>query len=419
VGKTPEELYREREARINDAIELRVPDRVPFFLPSGLFPAKYVGMTFEEAFYDPEKWFAANKKANQDFQSDLYWQPTFGVFTAGRAFEAVDLKQLKWPGHGVAPNHSFQFVEGEYMKAEEYDAFLDDPSDFILRGYLPRVFGTLQPLTMLPPVKLMLTGYAAVGMTAVLAIPEITRAFQSLYEAALEASKWDAATTAFNQEMMELGFPPFVGPSGVTIAPFDMISDFLRGMRGSMLDMYRRPEKLLQAVKKVESMAIDSAILGAQLSSISRVMIPLHRGADGFMSNEQFETFYWPGLKKLLLSLIEAGLTPCPVFEGGYDSRLPYLKELPKGKIFGMFDSTDVFRAKEIIGDTMCIVGNMPLSLLQTGSLEQIREYSKGLIDIVGKDGGFIMSARAALDEADPERVKAWAAFTQDYGVYR
>jgi uroporphyrinogen-III decarboxylase len=83
-----------------------------------------------------------------------------------------------------------------------------------------------------------------------------------------------------------------------------------------------------------------------------------------------------------------------------------------------MFDSTDVFKAKEVIGDTMCIVGNMPNSLLQTGTAEQIRDYSKKLIDVVGKDGGFIMSARAAIDDADPERVKIWADFTREYGTY-
>ncbi len=418
MEKSPQELCREREKRINEAIQLKVPDRVPFFLPSGLFPAKYVGMTYEEAFYDPEKWFSAHKKVNQDFESDLYWNPRFGILTSGQAFEAVDFKQLKWPGHGVSPEHSFQFVEGEYMKPEEYDAFLDDPSDYAFRTYLPRVCGTLAPLAMLPPLKSMLLGYAAVGLTAILAIPDIAKAFESLYRAGLEAAKWDAASTRFHDEMADLGFPPLAGDAAVSLAPFDLVSDFLRGMRGTMLDMYRRPEQLLQAIEKVEPLVINAALAGAHMSGIPRVFIPLHRGADGFMSNEQFETFYWPGLKKLLMSLINAGLTPCPIFEGCYDSRLPYLKELPKGKIFGMFDATDVFQAKGIIGDRICIVGNLPLSLLQTGTLDQIRDYSKRLIEEVGRDGGFIMSARAALDEADPERVKAWADFTKEYGVY-
>jgi len=418
MEKSPQELYREREQRINDAVQLKVPDRVPFFLPSGLFPAKCVGMTFEEAFYNAEKFLEAHKKVNQDFDSDLYWPPRFTVLTSGQAFEAVDYRQIKWPGHGVSPDHSFQFVEGEYMKADEYDAFLDDPSDFALRRFMPRAFGTLQPLEMLPPLKVMLLGYGAMGATSMLTMPEIAGAFESLYKAGLEVAKRDAATAAFNQEMTELGFPPLAGDMGVTLAPFDAISDFLRGMRGTMLDMYRQPEKLLQAIEKVEPLMIELALLGAQMSGIPRVFIPLHRGADGFMSHEQFETFYWPGLKRLLLRLIEAGVTPCPLFEGRYDSRLEYLRELPAGKIFGMFDSTDVFKAKEIIGDTICIVGNMPLSLLQTGTPEQIRDYSKRLIDVVGKDGGFIMSARATLDEAKPELVRVWADFTREYGVY-
>lgn len=30
MGKTPQELYRDREKRIEDAIQLKIPDRVPF-----------------------------------------------------------------------------------------------------------------------------------------------------------------------------------------------------------------------------------------------------------------------------------------------------------------------------------------------------------------------------------------------------
>ena len=418
MEKSPQELYREREQRINDAIQLKVPDRVPFFLPAGLFPAKYVGMTFEEAFYNADKWFEAHKRVNQDFESDLYWTPKFAVFTSGQALEAVDCRFMKWPGHGVSPDHCHQFVEGEYMKADEYDAFLDDPSDYAVRTVVPRAFGALEPLTLLPPLKIMFLGYGTVGLSALITVPEIAKAFSSLHQTGLEAAKWDAAGAEFNREMCDLGFPPLAGDAALALAPFDVISDFLRGMRGTMLDMYRQPDKLLQAIEKVEPMMIELALMAAQMSGVPRVFIPLHRGADGFMSNEQFETFYWPGLKKLFLSLIQAGVTPCPIFEGCYDSRLQYLRELPAGKIFGMFDSTDVFKAKETIGDTICIVGNLPLSLLQTGTPEQVRDYSKRLIDEVGKDGGFIMSSRAALDEAHPDLVRVWADFTREYGTY-
>jgi len=417
MAKTPEELYKEREKRINDAIQLKVPDRVPFFPFTHAFAAKYVGMTLEEAFYDADKWFAANKRMNIDLEPDLYIPSVAPVPTSGRVFEILDAKQVKWPGHGVPPNHTFQFVEGEYMKADEYDAFLDDPSDYTIRTYMPRAFGAVEAFKMLPPLKSFLFGYTGAGLMALFAVPPIAEALQSLQKAGIEAGKWAAAEAAFNKEMKELGFPAWMG--GIALAPFDLISDMLRGMRGTMLDMYRQPDKLLEAQSKILPLMIGTAISGAQMSGNPRIFIPLHRGADGFMSLKQFGTFYWPFLKNLILALIDVGLTPCPFWEGCYDQRLEYLAELPKGKVFGVFDTTDVFRAKEVLGDTMCIVGNMPVSLLQTGTPEKVKEYAKKLIDVVGKDGGFIMSTRSVMDECDPELVKVWADFTKEYGVYR
>ena len=34
-----------------------------------------------------------------------------------------------FPGHGADPNSEFQVKEQEFMKAEDYDYFLEDPSD--------------------------------------------------------------------------------------------------------------------------------------------------------------------------------------------------------------------------------------------------------------------------------------------------
>ena len=85
----------------------------------------------------------------------------------------------------------------------------------------------------------------------------------------------------------------------------------------------------------------------------------------------------------------------------------------------GLFDTTDLVKAKAVLGDTMCIVGNVPPSLLQIGSPDKVRDYARKLIDTVGKGGGFIMSSRSVLDEANPELVKVWAEFTKEYGVYQ
>jgi hypothetical protein len=417
MKKVPEELYREREKRIDDAIQLKVPDRVPiWFGDMGFFPAKYSGITFEEAMYDDEKLFTAYKKAIIDLEPDIYFNPGHSVPTLGATIETVDCRQIKWPGHGVSPHHGFQYVEGEYMKEDEYDAFLEDPSDFTLRTYLPRVWGTFGPLAKLPPITGFLHGFYGVPLSGVYVTPEVVQAFESFYKAGLATLRYNAAVAAFWQEMKGLGFPVSCG--SVVFAPFDLLSDTLRGMRGAMLDMYRQPEKMLAAISKILPMMIGLAIGAAKVSGVRGVFIPLHRGADGFMSLKQFETFYWDSLKKLILAIISEGLIPYVFFEGNYTSRLAYLAELPKGKVLGIFDTTDMYKAKEMLGNNMCISGMMPVSLLQIGTEQMIKDYAKKLIDVVGKGGGFIMGPRSIMDECDPERVKVWTKFTKEYGVY-
>ncbi|MBW1862570.1 MAG: uroporphyrinogen decarboxylase [Deltaproteobacteria bacterium] len=352
--------YEERAKRIKDTIQLKVPDRIPFwFMDAGFFPCKHVGITFEKAMYDPEACSEANKRAFLDFEPDMFFSPFDSLHISGQAYEALGTMNMKWPGHGVPVNACFQYVEGEYMKADEYDAFLNDMGDYVIRTYLPRIFKTLEPFAKLPPIGAL--GIALPGISAVFTQPALQSAFMSIQKAGVESMKWKMAEAAFIKDMNGKGFPVLTG--GATLAPFDLIADFFRGTRGAMLDMFRNKEKLLEATEKVYPMLVGSAIAMAKMSGNPGVFMPLHKGADGFMNSQQFEEFYWPGLKKLILALIEEGLTPMPFFEGVYTSRLEYLAELPKGKVLGIFDNTDIHKAKEILGDSMCITGLMPVSL--------------------------------------------------------
>jgi uroporphyrinogen-III decarboxylase len=150
-----------------------------------------------------------------------------------------------------------------------------------------------------------------------------------------------------------------------------------------------------------------------------RIFMTNTRGSDDFMSMKQFETFYWPTFKKLVLTLIERGATPCIFFEGNFTSRLEHLLDFPKGKILVRLDTTDIFRAKEILRDHFCVEGNVPSSLLQIGSVQDVKDYCKKLIDIVGKDGGYILGPRSSTDEVKPENLKAMIEFTKEYGRYQ
>jgi uroporphyrinogen-III decarboxylase len=189
-------------------------------------------------------------------------------------------------------------------------------------------------------------------------------------------------------------------------------------MRGTMLDMYRQPDKLLAAIEMLSRKQIRTINQLPQAKEFTLAFAALHRGADGFMSLKQFELFYFPYLKKAMEALVAKGYTPYIFFEGDYTSRLEYLRQLPRAKIFGLFDRSDMTKVKEVLGGHMCIAGNVPSSILQMGTPEDVKKYCKWLIDVVGKDGGYIMSPGSSLDEVRAENLKAMIDFTREYGKY-
>jgi uroporphyrinogen-III decarboxylase len=418
MSKSPEELFKEREQRFNDAVSLKVPDRVPLAPLTGFFPIMYAGYSFKDGMYDYEKTAKAWKKATVDFQWDMF-PPPFVMFP-GPVFEALGITQMKIPGKDLPINRSYQFVEGEYMTADEYDELLTDPSDFIIRKFFPRISETLGFCAALPSIRSLASCYTLVmAGPMVAATPDFLKTMESVQKAGQELMKWLTAQVQIQTELNALGFPMLA--QAIAQAPFDWVSDFLRGMRGAMLDMYRNPEELLKAMDLFIPIAVEGAIQVTTMTGVPRVFVPLHRGAAAFMSNEQFEEFYWPSLKEVLVKLVDAGLTPMPFFEGDYDPRLEYLRELPKGKVVAHIDRSDIFKVKEVIGDVLCIKGDIPPSLLCAGTPAQVEEYCKKVIEVVGEGGGYIMDGAVTgiPDEAKPENVKAMTEAVFKYGVYR
>lgn len=412
-----EQDYRARSRRIADVILLKKPDRAPIAPLVTFFPALYSKVTAHDMMYDPAKAYAAFKKVALDFQ----WDTAFNHLNtlSGQMFEALDYKQLKWPGHGVPRNRTYQYVEGEYMKVDEYDTFLDDPSDFMVRTYLPRVCGALAPFQVLPPLTMIVPYH--LGITMMMAGVSFTgavAALESIIKAQAAFLNLAISVGTFNAELQSLGFPIMMG--GATQAPFDTIGDSLRGTQGIMLDMYRQPEKLLKALDKMLPTAIQMGISSAATSLSPVVFIPLHKGQTGFMSREQFKRFYWPTLHKLMLALIEQGLVPMPFFEADYTDRLDIISDVPAGKAIYWFERTDIYKAKDVLGSRVCIKGNVPSSLLCTGTPAKVREYCVKLIEVAGKDGGLIVDGDVGIpDEAKVENVIMMTDCVKELGVYR
>ena len=410
-----ETAYRERVAAIKDAIQLKKrPVRIPVCPSAGFFPMEYAQRTMYDAMYDygvlQEVW----EKYHIDFAPDAFNGPTNIV--PGKVLEILDFNLYHWPGHGVPRDGEYQFVEDEYMKQEEYQDLIDDPTAFFLNKYFPRIFGALKPLEglpLFPPVN-------EIPSVPVAAMPFGTEAmktaFAALNMAGEEALRWRTKAGEIGGRIMGNGFPAFVG--GSTKAPFDVIGDSLRGTKGIMLDMFRCPEELKEACERLTPIMVKCGVASCKANGHIMPFIPLHKGADGFLSDEMFRTFYWPTLRQLIIGLVNEGMVPVLFAEGSYDQRLKVISDAPKGKTVWWFDRTDMARAKETVGRISCIAGNFPLSLLCTASTDDVEKYCKRLIEIMGTDGGFIFSSGAGMQGAKVENVRTMIDTMKECGVY-
>ncbi len=409
-----EELYRERTEIIKDAIQLRkTPKRVPISLSPGYFPIEYSGVTHYEMMYDQERLIKAWKTYCDDFKPDTFRGP---LSLAGQVFELLDFQMYRWAGHGLPKNREFQYVEREYMAADEYQNLIDDPTAWFMTVYFPRVFESLKGLDVmpvLPSINEMPMVMPAIGYFG---RPDVQETFKILMEAGTSAVQWSKGIRQFGREIMGQGHPAMGG--GFVKAPFDVIGDTLRGTKGIMMDLFQRPDEIKEACERLTPIMVKAGVSGARASGAHYISMPLHKGADGFMSDEQFRTFYWPTLRKVLIGLIDEGLVPMPFAEGTYDSRLEIISDLPKGRTVWMFDRTDMARAKETIGRVACLQGNVPLSMMCTGTPDQVRAYCKEVIEVAGKDGGYILTTGGGLQGAKAENVKALIDAGREYGVY-
>jgi uroporphyrinogen-III decarboxylase len=247
-------------------------------------------------------------------------------------------------------------------------------------------------------------------------MPDVQEAFKKLMEAGNEAMRWMGVMGRLGAQVRAMGVADWAGAAAK--APFDVIGDTLRGTRGLMMDLFRRPDQVIEACERLVPAMIEMGVGTVNQTGVPLVFMPLHKGADGFMSNKQFEQFYWPSLKAVMLGLVEEGCIPVMFAEGGYNQRLEIIADFPKGKCIWWFDQSDMNRVKDVLGDVCCIAGNVSTAIMAAGTPEEVRAYCKQLIETVGKDGGFILTNGCGIDHAKVENVRAMMEAGREYGGY-
>lgn len=399
-----ERAYKTRAKRFAAAIRGETPDRVPVNLLSTFYPVFHAGMTPEEAMNDAQGLSDALHTFVDDLDPDLLPWAT-ALIPSAKSLELVDYQVFDWPGDGSSPDTVYQCKEKEYMGVEDYDSLIVDPSSYFLTEYVPETFGELDGLSQFPDFTSLTGGIAGIHPYLIpFGLPPVRHAMERLLEAGEEALRWEQIVGGTVQDIVARGYPQSFG--GITLAPYDMLGDTVRGTRGIMMDLKRRPETLMTALERLTPKAIDMGIGSAFAAGNPHVFIPLHKGADGFMSLEEFERFYWPPLRTVIEALVEADLVPWIFAEGQYESRLDVVGDLPDGDMVWHFQDTDMELAKEALGGSACIAGNVPTSLLNTREPAAVTEYCQDLVERVGPDG-LVLAPGVGLDEAKPENVRA------------
>ncbi|MFH0730417.1 MAG: uroporphyrinogen decarboxylase family protein [Pseudomonadota bacterium] len=409
-----EEKYKRLTKRWLDAVALKEPDRVPKMFLSEDYIMEYAGCKAADTFYDQEKAAGAHYAFHKEYDSDcsmLYMPPS------GRALDLLKYKLIRWPG-SVLPtklpdNVHFQYVEKEYMHTGDYEQMIANPDGYLFRKFFSRIFDGLSGFEMLPtPYHVLEAGGVSSFLMPFAQGSPLRTAFDTLFKAAdLAAADMAGVLRTAMRILGDFGTPSLFGSA--TFAPFDLVGDTMRGTMAVMLDMFRRPDDLVRACEALVPISVQMAVEVAMVTRNPFVIIPLHKGAEGFMSQEQFVKFYWPTFRKQLLAIIDAGLIPLSFAEGTYTKRLDIIAEsgLPAGKTVWLFERTDMKIAKEKLGGFACIGGNVPASLFCSGTPQMIKDYCKELMNIAAPGGGFFLSPGAVINQAKPENVRAFVNF--------
>jgi hypothetical protein len=420
MENTNKKKYEEKLKRINDAIALKEPDRVPVTPPPELFPVFNAGYTVAEVVYDSslQKIKNATLKYLKDFDPDNGSAVGFILAGEGAAMELCKAKNMCWagmPGDVIDKNSLHQFIEYPVLLDDEFDEMRKDRTGWALRKALPRLSGLTEPLSALRAAA-SYSNFSVRQLAGQLSTPDARSMIQDLWALDDYYQTYQTRVADIEKEIETLGYP--VTGGGMAAVPFDDYSDYLRGTILSLSDIYDRPEAIERYIEESleETLAAIKATKGQNEGK--HVFMPLHKGMDGFMSGDDYRKYYWSHLQKIILAIIDSGKVPYIYTEGKYNSRIDCLTEVPPGKVFYHFEDVDMAAAKKKLAGIACISGGFQASLLDWGTPQQVRDEVKRLMDTCAPGGGFIFETSCGLGNCKRENVEAMFEAAREYGIY-
>ncbi len=398
MAQDMETLYTERLNRYVTAMRNEKPDMVPIRPFVAEFTAKYAGMTCQDVAHDYTKAFEAAVKCAKDFDWDAVVANMVYVWT-GLA-QAAGLRYYAIPGIHIPANKGFQYREPPeneaFMKADEYDELIDDPTAFLYNTWLPRVSTEVSQI-----------GHGSTYRNNVALVKSAMAMMQYFYAFGPQIARLRS----------ECGTAGAI--AGIFKAPFDIIADKLRGYLGLVHDMHTQPQKVLQACEALIPHLVHVGLTTADPGNLLPIGYWMHRGCVPFFNPKQFESHYWPTLKPCIEEFWKNGHQTLFYAEGRWKYHFDTFRELPDRSIVFHCDQDDIFEVHRALHDKFAISGGIPNMMLSWGTADEVRQFCRRVIKEVAADGGYIMDAGAIMqDDTSIENMKAMTQVCREEGVY-
>jgi len=393
-----DQLYQQRLRRYVTAMRNEKPDCVPIRPFVAEYTASYAGFTCQDVSHDYEKAFEAAFKCARDFDWDAIVPNMVYVWTG--LTQAIGLRYYGIPGIGIPHDRGFNYIEPSedqaFMKEDEYDELIKDPTAFLYNIWLPRVS----------------TEVSKIGE------PSTYRNNLSFVKGGMAMMMY---FNAFGPQVARLqnetGTVSAI--SGIFKAPFDIIADKLRGYIGLTMDMVTQPDKVLAACEALMPHLCHVGLTTADPNRLVPIGFWMHRGCVPFINPKQFDSHYWPTLKPIIEEFWKNGHQTLFYAEGKWRHHFNSFRELPDRSIVFHCDRDDIFEAHEKLHDKFALSGGIPNTLFSFGKPEEVREFCKRVLQEVGKNGGYIMDAGAILqNDARTENLLAMTQAAREFGVY-
>jgi len=365
-----EELYQQRLTRILKAVALEKPDRTPVILQYSGFAAYVTNTTIADYLSSPAKNIEIMIQAYHLVGGgDAINYGTFWPYGLSYDFMA----KVRVPGVDLPKNEMWQVVETELMIPADYDQLLEKGWPAFSEEFMQKRVFDDAPAEFFPPQRKPVNA----------------------------REKWQAN-----------GVPVLSG--GDITTPIEVLCG-ARSLFEFAVDLIQIPDRVQAAMDEIVPHLALKAIGRANKLDYPAVWIGGWRSAPCLLSPAMWNRFVWPYFRQLVYEVVDAGLIAVLHLDSDWTRELKRFRELPRAKcILALDGETDIFEAKAILGDHLCIMGDVPASMLCLDSPENVYEYSCKLVRELGPEGFILHSGCDIPTNAILDNVRAMVAAAMD-----